>query len=132
MAEHPKDPCGPCGDAFGAPVPSGSASPSPVCTFCNGDRKDNVWVEGVTDVNGNGGICMLDSLTEQEIIGIIEVDDRARADLKRVTTDPTLLHLANTIPRLPTTEEGDILQKQTNQNSIPFYSIFRGQPPFAQ
>jgi hypothetical protein len=49
-----------------------------------------------------------------------------------VTTDPHLLELARTTPRLDNTEPADELQTDVNRNkeSIPFYTIFRGQPPF--
>lgn len=103
-------------------------------TYCDRDRVNNVWVEGVVDENGNGGVCLLDTLCESQVIGVLQVDETARADLKRVTSDARLLELAETVPRLPTEEAGDKLQREVNRNgdSIPFYSVFRGQPPFAQ
>lgn len=103
-------------------------------TFCDRDRKNNVWVEGAVDENGNGGICMLDTMTRAQVISVIEADDVARADLKRVTSDPCLLELANNVQKLPTEEPGDTLQRELGRqaDSIPFYSVFRGQPPFAQ
>jgi len=82
------------------------------------------------------GICALDTLREDQIINIIERDDKARADLLKVTSDPHLRKLALTVPKLPTQELVDA--EQLNQNrpnepsSIPFYAIFRGQPPFPQ
>ena len=102
-------------------------------TLCDRDRKNNVWVEGA-DENGAGGLCLLDTMTEAQVIGVLKVNERARADLKRVTSDPQLLDLAEKIPRLPTEQDDDKLQRETNRNadSIPFYSIFRGQPPFPQ
>lgn len=117
--------CSPC--CCPAPEPA-------CCTYCDGDRKNNVWVEGVTDEDGNGGICMLDTMTEAQVIGVLQVNERAREDLLRVTSNPILLDLANKIPRMSTKEEGDKLQTEMNRNadSIPFYSVFRGQPPFAQ
>lgn len=86
------------------------------------------------DENGNGGICMLDTMTRAQVISVIEADDVARADLKRVTSDPCLLELANNVQKLPTEEPGDTLQRELGRqaDSIPFYSVFRGQPPFAQ
>lgn len=109
--------------------------PAVPCTNCDRDRKNNVWVEGVTDENGNGGICMLDTMTRAQIVGVLEVNERARADLLRVTSNPELLHLASIVKRLPTQEEGDKLQTEMNNNkgTIPFYSVFRGIAfPFAQ
>lgn len=98
----------------------------------------NVWVErgnSPNDVNAIG-VCMLDTMCDAEIIHSIERDDQARTDLLKITSDPHLLELARTIPRLPTVEMTDAEQAQVNQpnnsGSIPFYSIFRGQPPFPQ
>jgi hypothetical protein len=98
----------------------------------------NVWVE-----RGNGpsdasalGVCMLDTMNDAQVIYAIERDEQAREDLLKITSDPHLLELAKTVPRLPIVEETDMEQAQINQpnnpGSIPFYSIFRGQPPFAQ
>lgn len=104
-------------------------------TYCDRDRVNNVWVEGA-DEDGAGGICLLDTMTEAQIVGVLKVDERARADLKRVTSDADLLDLADRVTRLPTEEPDDKLQRTVNANdkpeSIPFYAIFRGQPPFAQ
>lgn len=98
----------------------------------------NVWVErgnSPNDVNAIG-VCMLDTMCDAEIINSIERDEQARQDLLQITSDPHLLELARTVPRLPTVELVDAEQAQVNQannsGSIPFYSIFRGQPPFAQ
>ena len=104
-------------------------------TCCDRDRVNNVWVEGANE-NGEGGICMLDNLNRAQIVGILKADDRARADLLKVTSNPELLALAENTERLPAHQPDDRLQTQVNANkqaeSIPFYAIFRGQPPFAQ
>jgi hypothetical protein len=85
---------------------------------------------------GRIGICLLDTLTEAQVIFSVERNDVARADLLRVTTDPRLREIAETTPRLPVTEQDDEIQNDVNRNntaaSIPFYAIFRGQPPFSQ
>jgi hypothetical protein len=118
------------------------------CTLC--DRyvpgTPNVWVERGSvspDLFSPAepdysvpGVCSLDTLQEHQIIFIIERDAKARADLLKVTSNRRLRHLALTIPSLPTQELVDA--EQLNQNrphepaSIPFYAIFRGQPPFPQ
>jgi len=113
-------------------LPTGPVTPEQPCTACDRDRRNNVWVEGAVDSNGVGGICLLDTLCEQQIVDIIQRDERARQDLCRVTSNPELHKLAATVPRLPKVNEGDELQKEINQNTIPFYTLFRGQPPFAQ
>ena len=93
---------------------------------------NNCWVEGVVSETGEGGICLLDTMTEAQIIYTLQRDERARADLLRVTSDEYLLGLANSVPRLSTTRGGDVLQQQMNRNatSLPFYNQFRGKPPW--
>ena len=98
----------------------------------------NVWVErgdSPNDVNAPG-VCMLDTMSECQVIYVLERDPQARADLQTVTSDPRLLELAATVPSLPTVEQTDVeqalLNQPNNSGSIPLYSIFRGQPPFAQ
>lgn len=131
----PSNPCDPC-------------APPRKCTKCDlyVPGTPNVWVErGGVSANlfatetpdySVPGICALDTLCEAQIINIIERDDKARADLLKVTSDPRLRQLALTVPKLPTQELVDA--EQLNQNrpnepsSIPFYAVFRGQPPFAQ
>lgn len=111
------------GDGAGAGVPRR--------TMCNADTTDNVWVErGDADAIG---ICLLDTMTEDQVIYSVQRNDRARADLLRVTTNPRLLEIARTVPRLPTVELADEEQKDINRPttaaSIPFYAIFQGRPP---
>lgn len=123
--------CGTC-DGCQTEVTTPTASGQ---SYCDRDRVDNVWVEGA-DEFGVGGICLLDNLNRAQIVGVLKVDDRARADLLRVTSDAELLALAESTQRLSAEDPGDRLQTQVNANatpeSIPFYAIFRGQPPFAQ
>lgn len=98
----------------------------------------NVWVEkGCNPGDENAtGVCMLDTMCDAQIIYVLERDDQARKDLLKVTSDQHLRELAKTVPRLPTVEQADVEQANINQpnnsGSIPFYAIFRGQPPFAQ
>lgn len=98
----------------------------------------NVWVErgdSPNDVTAPG-VCMLDTMTDAQIIDVLQHDEQARADLTTITTDTHLLELARTVARLPVVETMDAEQAEVNQpnnpGSIPFYAIFRGQPPFAQ
>lgn len=117
-----QDPC--AGEVLGEEGPT---------TYCDRDRKNNVWVQGA-DENGAGGVCLLDTMTESQVVYSLQRDPKARADLKRVTSNADLLALADAVPTLDEDELGDGLQSKTNRNadSIPFYSIFKGQPPFAQ
>ena len=100
-------------------------------TYCDRDRVNNCWVEGANE-NGEGGICLLDTMTEDQVVFVLQRDEQARADLRRVTSDEYLKGLADTVPRLPTGEHGDHLQQATNRNaaSLPFYNQFRGKPPW--
>ena len=106
----------------------------------------NVWVERgsvskdlfstATPDYSVPGVCSLDTLCKAQVLNIVERDEKARADLLLVTSDPELRKIALTTPKLPTQELVDA--EQLNQNrpnepsSIPFYAVFRGQPPFAQ
>ena len=114
--------------------------PARPCTRCDlyvqGTR--NVWVEkGPSPEDQKAlGICMLDTMTDAQVIYVLERDEKARADLKTVTSDRHLLKLAGDVPRLPVVEEADAEQALINRPNEsaqnPFYAIFRGQPPFAQ
>lgn len=109
--------------------------PPPRRTKCDADTKNNVWVErGPNPGDENRiGICLLDTMTEAQVIYTLEHDDVARKDLLRVTTDEHLLLLARTVPKLPTVEESDEQQRDINRSttpaSIPFYAIFQGRMP---
>ncbi len=130
----------PCSCSGSTALPDASECPPPPTTFCNLYRPGmtNVWVEkgpNPEDINCPG-ICLLDTMSEAQIIWSIEHDEKARQDLLLVTTDPHLRELATTIPRLPVVEETDAEQALINRpnepSGNPFYTIFRGQPPFAQ
>lgn len=118
------------GDETGA---GGTINTYEPTTCCDRDRVNNVWVEGA-DEEGRGGVCLLDTMNQAQIVGILKVNETARADLKRVTSNELLLDLAENTPRLSTEEPADKLQQDLNRHadSIPFYAIFRGQPPYAQ
>jgi hypothetical protein len=102
-------------------------------TKCNRDRVNNVWLEGANE-DGEGGVCLLDTMSEDQVIYVLQRDEVARADLLRVTSDARLLELATIVSSLSKEQGGDQLQKMINRSSesIPFYSIFRGRPPVAR
>ena len=88
-------------------------------SLCDGDTTNNQWFEG--------NVCLLDSLSSDQVIYSIQRNPVARVDLKRVTTCPELLELLDRVPLLPTTEESDLEQRRFNQgDSLPFYNLFRG------
>lgn len=113
---------------------------NPPRTKCDLYRKGdkNVWVErGCSSADADvPGICMLDTMTDAQVIYVLERNEQARKDLLAVTSDPNLRTLAESIARLPTEQADDKLQSEFNRNraiaSNPFYAVFRGQPPFAQ
>src|SRR6185369_9570577 len=83
------------------PCSCGSCGTNPVLsmpTLCDLNRKCNVWVEGVVDENGNGGICLLDTMEECQVINSLQRSQRAKDDLLKVTSNEYLRNLANTIP----------------------------------
>lgn len=97
-------------------------------TRCDGDTSNNMWLEGSPHP-----VCLLDTMTDAQIINVIQRDEQARADLRRVTTDPHLLSLAENVPRLSTENQGDIEQRESNRGKVtPYYSVFRGRPPVAR
>lgn len=122
------------------PGPAPQCPPPGPVTKCDlyrsGDK--NLWVEKGPNPEDESciGICLLDTMSEDQVIYTIEHDNAAREDLLRVTSDPHLRELATTVPRLPVVEEVDAEQAQYNRTnepaSNPFYGVFRGQPPFAQ
>jgi len=109
--------------------PCGAQDPcnaGPPASLCDGDKENNVWMDGQ--------VCLLDTLNEWQVCEILSRDEVARNDLKRVTTDARLLELAHNVPRLPTGNASDEMQHKANTDpgSIPFYTVFKGRPPFAQ
>lgn len=90
--------------------------PPPCCTKCDRDRENNVWVDRGTP--GAIGICLLDTMTEDQVIYVLERDERARADLRRVTSDCRLLELADQVKRLPTEEHMDVQQRFWNREKF--------------
>lgn len=123
----------------GAPDPTvtGYEQCDPVSppTLCDLDVRNNVWVEGVVNLEkGQRGICMLDSLSRAQIVSILEHDPRAREDLPRVTSNAELLQLGATTKLLPRQEAHEELQSKANRNpaGLPFYTVFRGRAPAAR
>jgi hypothetical protein len=103
-----------------------------VPTLCDGDRRNNCWIEGGNPETGEGGACLLDTLTREIVINVLQQDNgTARADLLRVTTDSEILELARTVQRNPTGYECDETMQAQN-TYIPLYTAFSGNPPFAQ
>ena len=89
------------------------------CTVCNGDTTNNVWFAG--------GKCKLDQLTFEQVYFVLQKNPKAKADLLRITTDPTLIQLANeTRPINQDAIDDRRAEKIINGNTLPFYTVLRG------
>jgi len=88
-------------------------------TLCDGDITNNEWF--------GEGVCLLDTMTKDQVIYAIQHNPKARDDLRRVTTCDELHDLLDKVPLLPTVQEDDEAQKRMNQTDcLPFYNVFRG------
>jgi len=103
-----------------------STPPKPP-SYCNLDRNNNVWVEGVLDPSqGLEGICLLDTMSEEEIIYVLQRNPQSRMDLPKVTSDPIMLELLATTEPLP---EDDLENHNYNKEGLDILKAFRGLPP---
>jgi len=111
----------------------GSVEEEAPTTLCDRDRVNNVWIDGGNKETGEGGVCQLDTLREDQVVYVIQRDQRARADLLRVTSNEYLQELARTVPPLPQERPGDKLQQELNRNRpVKLYTEFKGIPPWNQ
>lgn len=100
--------CDPCQTGEGPPP-----------TLCDGDTTNNCWVEG--------NVCLLDTMSKQQIVYSIEHNPKARDDLARVTTCEEILQLLKDVPLLSGVQEDDAQQRVLNQSDcLPFYTVYRG------
>lgn len=90
------------------------------CTVCTGDTRDNIFF-----VNGQ---CRLDQLTYGQVIVILKKIPGAADQLRRITSDPTLLRLADETTHLAKdeAEEQAAHDRINKNNTLPFYTVFRG------
>ena len=112
--------------------PCSECEPESPATLCDLDVRNNVWVEGVVDLaHGKRGICMLDTLSQAQIVSILQHDPRAREDLPKVTSNAELRQLVVDTKLLPAVELSEELQQKQNRSpaGIPFYTVFRGRAP---
>jgi hypothetical protein len=98
-----------------------------VCSVCDGDKSDpcNVWY-----VNG---VCKLDQLTYDQVWAVLERVPRAKADLMKITTDPTLLSLARDAKLVSDEIESDeaasdLINKGrgSGAGTLPYYTLIKG------
>jgi len=95
--------------------PCDTAPPS----LCDGDTTNNCWFEE--------GVCLLDTMSKQQVVYTIQRNPKARQDLAKVTTCEPILQLLKDVPLLGTTQEDDAQQRRFNQvDSLPFYTLYKG------
>lgn len=120
-----KPPIG-CGDMSSEECPcvdmNDDVNPNPQsCTVCTGDTANNIFF-----VNGR---CKLDQMTYEQVYFLLQRVPRAKADLMRVTNDPTLLSLAREArPSNQDQLDDQRAQKIINGNTLPMYNVFKGNP----
>ena len=117
-----------CGD------PTGPGN-GPDGSYCDLNIENNVWVEGVVDLSASPpkrGICMLDSISYDQMVYVLQHTPQARCDLPKVTSSPELLALLDRVKLLPTGNAADAANRHANANpnDLPFYNVFRGNPPY--
>lgn len=90
------------------------------CTVCTGDTRNNMFFVG--------GQCRLDQLTYEQVIMILRRHPDAAAHLRRITSDPILLRLADETVTLAREEQEEqaAADRINRNNSLPFYTVFRG------
>lgn len=104
-------------------------------TKCDLDTRANIWMDrGSPPDESRPGACMLDTMSKEQVIYVLQHRPDAAQQLLKITSDPELRALAGEIDPLPSVELVDMEQEEGNatQDTAPFYSVFRGQPPFAQ
>lgn len=114
-------------------TPGGGTSDCEQVNYCDLDITNNVWVEGVVDLSQNKrGICMLNTMTREQVIYVLQRNPQARMDLPRVTSNQDLLTLLDQVPLLSTKNYGDIEQRKSARQGLPYYTLFRGRIPAAE
>jgi len=105
--------CPECGGCGQCPCPAPTSK-------CNGDKTNNIFY-----VNG---LCYLDQLECDQIQYILEHIPFAKRDLFRITTDPELLFLANSIQliRDDPPESLPVAKMINGKGTLPYYLLFRG------
>lgn len=123
-------------ECIGDPENGGSSSSSSGSwsgTYCNLDIVNNVWVEGVVDPdNGKRGICMLDTMSKEQVVYVLQHDPKARDDLPKVTSNPDLLNLLALVPLLGAPSVESTISRQSARTGLPYYNVFRGNIPVAK
>lgn len=95
------------------------------CTMCSGVTQDNVWFQ--LRAPGFAGRCILDELTYDQVYDVLLRNPNAARDLARITNNPKLLSLAREVKLIQSDQdEGEKVQQRLDANSLPFYTVLRG------
>ena len=106
--------------------PDDPVNPNPnSCTLCTGDTSNNVFF--TPRAPGYPGRCVLDELSYEQVARTIMKVPGAKEDLMRITDDPRLLTLARESRLIEDPiDEDERMRKKLHENSLPFYTVFRG------
>lgn len=93
------------------------------CTMCNLVTACNMFY---IEQPGYEGRCILDEMTFEDVLRILSRNPAAREHMLRITSDPCLVKMAQlTDVVIPIAEQDQAFMRRIN-NSIPFYTLFRG------
>lgn len=71
--------------------------------------------------------CKLDNMTYGQVIRVLETVPYSAKQLMAITDDQCLLMLARTVKIIvPEQEDDAIAEKRINRNTLPYYTVFRG------
>lgn len=123
---QPAPPCDPCQDSLCFVDVCQPVNPEPNCTTkCNLNRTNNMWF--VPDNPGFDCKCKLDNMTYGQVIRVLETVPYSAKQLMAITDDQCLLMLARTVKIIvPEQEDDAIAEKRINRNTLPYYTVFRG------
>jgi hypothetical protein len=89
------------------------------------DVKDNIWFQ--PQAPGAIGRCILDEMTYEQVYLVLERYPLAKRDMYRITTNPHLIRLANTVQLMVNEhEDNQIVVDRFNRGTLPYYTLFRG------
>jgi hypothetical protein len=95
------------------------------CTLCTGDKTNNIFF--TSKAPGFPGRCILDEMSFDDVYWVLQKIPQAKADLIRITSDPTLLALAKDTGLIESPlDESERLAHRENATALPFYTMFRG------
>ena len=95
-------------------------------SLCDLDCRNNIWYQ--PDVIGYDCKCLLDNLTYDQITEVLQKNPNAAADLKKITSHPTLLMMANKATLVMSEiDDNRVVANRLNRGAcMSFYTVFRG------